>query len=67
MKDEYDFSNDERGKFYRPNLRLIPPLRLDPEVLDFLATRAQERGVTLNQLLNQLLKKDMELIRAAVG
>jgi predicted HicB family RNase H-like nuclease len=57
MKDEYDFSNAERGKFYRPNLRLIPPLRLEPEVLDFLATRAQERGVTLNQLLNQLLKK----------
>jgi hypothetical protein len=67
MKDEYDFSNAERGKFYRPNLRLIPPLRLEPEVLDFLATRAQERGVTLNQLLNQLLKKDMELIRAAAG
>jgi hypothetical protein len=67
MKDEYDFSNAERGKFYRPNLRLIPPLRLEPEVLDFLATRAQQRGVTLNELLNQLLKKDMELIRAAVG
>jgi hypothetical protein len=67
MKDEYDFSNAERGKFYRPNLRLIPPLRLEPEVLDFLATRAQQRGVTLNELLNQLLKKDMELIRAAAG
>jgi hypothetical protein len=67
MKDEYDFSNAERGKFYRPNLRLIPPLRLEPEVLDFLATRAQQRGVTLNELLNQLLKKDMEMIRAAVG
>jgi predicted HicB family RNase H-like nuclease len=67
MKDEYDFSKAERGKFYRPNLRLIPPLRLEPEVLDFLATRAQQRGVTLNELLNQLLKKDMELIRAAVG
>ena len=25
MKDEYDFSNAERGKFYRPDLRLIPP------------------------------------------
>ena len=67
MKDEYDFSKAERGKFYRPNLRLIPPLRLEPEVLDFLATRAQERGVTVNQLVNQLLKKGMELIRVAVG
>ena len=67
MKKEYDFSNAERGKFYRPDLRLIPPLRLDAEVLDFLATRAKERGATVNQLVNQLLKKDMELIQAAAG
>ena len=67
MKDEYDFTNAERGKFYRPNLRLIPPVRLEPEVLDFLATRAQQRGTTVNQLVNQLLKKDMELIQAAAG
>ena len=67
MKDEYDFTNAERGKFYRPNLRLIPPVRLEPEVLDFLATRAQQRGTTVNQLVNQLLKKDMELIQVAAG
>ena len=67
MKDEYDFSKAERGKFYRPNLRLIPPVRLEPEVLDFLATRAAARGTTVNQLVNQLLKKDMELIEAAAG
>lgn len=67
MKDEYDFSNAERGKFYRPNLRLIPPVRLEPEVLDFLATRAEARGTTVNQLINQLLKKDMDLIQAASG
>lgn len=62
MKDEYDFSNAQRGKFYKPNLRLIPPVRLEPEVLDFLATRAQQRGTTINQLVNQLLKKDIELL-----
>ena len=67
MKDEYDFSKAERGKFHRPNLRLIPPVRLEPEVLDFLATRAQARGTTVNQLVNQLLKKDIELIEAAAG
>ena len=67
MKDEFDFSTAERGKFYRPNLRLIPPVRLEPEVLDFLAIRASQRGTTVNQLVNQLLKKDMELIQAAAG
>jgi hypothetical protein len=63
--DEYDFTNAQRGKFYQPNLRLIPPVRLDPQVLDFLATRAQAKGTTLNALLNTLLKKDIELIEAA--
>ena len=28
---------------------------------------AQARGTTVNQLVNQLLKKDMELIQAAAG
>jgi hypothetical protein len=67
VKDEYDFSNAERGKFYGPELRLIPPVRLEPEVLDFLATSAKKRGMTVNQLVNQLLKKDIELIQAAAG
>ena len=62
MKDEYDFSNSQRGKFYKPDLRLIPPVRLEPQVLDFLAKRAEAKGTTLNALLNTLLKKDIELI-----
>jgi hypothetical protein len=44
MKDEYDFSNAERGKFFRKGARLVPPIHLDPEVLDYLAARASTRG-----------------------
>jgi hypothetical protein len=65
MKDEYDFSKAERGRFHRPNAVLIPPIHLDPEVLSFLTARAQARGVSLNELVNSLLRKDIELIEAA--
>jgi hypothetical protein len=65
MKDEYDFSNVERGRFHRPNAVLIPPIHLDPEVLSFLTARAQARGVSLNELVNSLLRKNIELIEAA--
>lgn len=65
MKDEYDFSNAQLGKFYKPDLRLIPPVRLEPQVLNFSAKRAEAKGTTLNDLLNTLLKKDIELIEAA--
>ncbi len=67
MKEEYDFSNAERGKFFRPTMRLIPPVRLEPEVLDFLVTRAEASGTTVNHLVNQLLKNDIESIRTVMG
>jgi hypothetical protein len=65
MKDEYDFSKAERGKFYRPDAVLAPPVHLEAEVLAFLAARAKARGISLNELVNALLKKDIELIEAA--
>ena len=65
MKDEYDFSKAERGKFFRRDVQLIPPVHLDPEVLSYLAERAEARGTSLNELVNELLKKDIELIEAA--
>jgi hypothetical protein len=65
MKDEYDFSNAERGRFYRPDAVMVPPVHLEPEVLAFLTARAQARGVSLSELVNALLKKDIELIEAA--
>lgn len=40
MPAEIDFSEGVRGKFYKPDLRLIPPVRLEPEVQDTLLTWA---------------------------
>ena len=65
MKDEYDFSAAERGKFFREGARLVPPVHLEPEVLDYLSERASERGISLSALVNTLLRKDIELIDAA--
>ena len=65
MKDEYNFSDAERGKFYRRGAQLIPPVHLDPEVLSYLAARAEARGTSLNDLVNELLRKDIELIEVA--
>jgi hypothetical protein len=60
MRDEYDFSHCQRGKFYRKDAELSPPVHLEPEVLKYLQALAEARGVTLSQLVNQLLKKDIE-------
>jgi hypothetical protein len=64
-EDEYDFSKAERGKFHRKSAVLVPPVHLDPEVLAFLSELAKARGVPLNELINTLLWKNIELIEAA--
>jgi hypothetical protein len=65
MREEYDFTDGARGKFSRAHAQLVPPIRLDPEVLTYLTQLAKEKDTTLNILVNQLLKKDIELI--AIG
>ncbi len=65
MQDEYDFSPAQRGKFYRKGAGVVPPVHLEPDVLKYFQARAEARGTSLSQLVNQLLKKDIELIEAA--
>jgi hypothetical protein len=40
MRDEYDFSKGERGKFYKPDAQLNLPVYLDDEVRAYLQRRA---------------------------
>lgn len=65
MKEDYDFSNGERGKFFRPDTVLVPAVHLDPEILTYLSQRAAARGTSLSALVNLMLKKDIELIEMA--
>ena len=65
MQSNYDFSSAERGKFFRKDAVLVPPVHLEPDVLAFLQARASAKGMTLSVLVNRLLKKDIELIEAA--
>ena len=62
MREEYDFSRGERGKFYNPDAQVNLPVYLEAEVLDYFSVRAKAKGVELNQMVNELLKKDIDLI-----
>lgn len=62
MKTEYDFSKGTRGNFYRPDAILNLPVYLDADVLDYLAAQAKVKGVAINDMVNDLLRKDIALI-----
>jgi hypothetical protein len=65
MPDEIDFSLGTRGQFYRPETKLNLPVYLDDEVQARLARLASAKGLELSDLVNQLLRKDIELIETA--
>ena len=65
MPGEIDFSKGIRRKFFKPGARLNLPVYLEADVQDYLAARAKARGIEVAQLVNELLKKDIELIEAA--
>ena len=65
MKDEYNFSAAERGKFFRKGARLVPPVHLEPDVLAYLSDLAVTQGISLNDVVNTLLKENIERIDAA--
>lgn len=65
MKDEYDFSHAERGRFHRKDAVLMPPVHLDADVLAFVAANARARGVSLDETVNALLREKIESTECA--
>ena len=55
----------ERGKFFRPTSIPESPVYLDHQVRAYLSTKAAHKGISLNDLVNHLLRRDIEIIEAA--
>ena len=62
MKREYDFSNGERGKFYRKGAELRLPIYLDEKLQDQLERIAKKKGKDIGEMVNHLVKKEIEFI-----
>jgi hypothetical protein len=62
MKKEYDFSQGERGKFYNADGDLNIPIYLEPKIAEFVHKLSKEKKIDRSEIVNKLLKKDMEII-----
>lgn len=62
MKREYDFSKGVRGKFYREGAELRLPIYLDAKLQRKLERLARKKGKDVGEMVNQLLRKDIEFI-----
>ena len=61
MKKEYDFSNGERGKFYRKNISLKLPIIIEPENLKFVERVAEKNKTDISTVINELIKNSFDL------
>jgi len=64
MRDQYDFANGVRGKFYHPDGIVNLPIYLDEEVLAFVEEIARNRQCDITDVVNELLRSDMQLAKA---
>lgn len=64
MRKEYDFSKGEKGKFYRPDMKLNIPIYLDEEVSAFVDKIASKKKIDRSTVVNQLLRGDIKIAEA---
>ncbi len=62
MKLHYDFSNAERGKFYRKGARIRLPIYLDDRLQTRLERIADKKGRDVGDVVSDLLAKNVELL-----
>ena len=63
MKEEYDFSKAERGKFYRPDVTLNIPIYLEPENLVFVEKLAKKKRADISKVVNDLIRSDIQMAK----
>jgi len=64
MKRDYDFSKAVRGKFFHKGAELNLPIYVDGAMRKRLERIAKRKGKPVTELVNQLLKKDVELLES---
>ncbi len=64
MREEYDFSKGEQGKFCRPDLKLNIPIYLEEGVAAFVERIASKKGVDRSSVVNELLGGDIKIAEA---
>jgi len=64
MKEEYDFSKGERGKFFRKNIKINLPIYLEPDIREYVEDIASKKGLEVETVVNKLLKKNIQLVKA---
>lgn len=62
MKNEYDFSKGERGKFYHSDAKFNLPIYLDSEAYSFIEQVAENRDQDISRVASDLIMTDKQIV-----
>ena len=62
MKREYDFSKAARGKFYLKGAELRLPIYLDAKLQEQVERLAEKNGKGIGEMVNQIVRKEVEIV-----
>ncbi len=65
MKESYDFSQGQRGKFYHPDAQFELPIYLESDIIAFLQNIADAKGSDIQTIANDWIRKNIALIETA--
>ena len=65
MSDQNDWSKAVRGKFARQRATMQIQVRLNHEVSEELHKRALAAGAEVEDLVNEMLERDLQIVRPA--
>jgi hypothetical protein len=60
MKKEYDFTKDQRGRFYRPDATFNLPVYLDNDNRAFIEKMARNKHLDVSTVVNQLIRSQAQ-------
>ncbi len=66
MRQEYDFSKAERGKFYRKDAKLRLPIYLDDKLQEHIEKIARKKHKDVGEMVKHLIQKEIEIIEELV-
>jgi hypothetical protein len=64
MKKEYNFTDAQQGKFYRPIEELEIPIYIDKNIQKVIVSVADKSNKSISELVNSLLKNDIEIAQS---
>jgi hypothetical protein len=67
MKKEYDFTHATQGKFCVPMEEIEAPIHLEKDVAEFFHQKLKGKKQTLQAVVNELLRKDIEIAKRVLA